>query len=53
MESERSKARTIGVDRDVVNDLQKITEELTIKLGFKPSLNQVVKYLINIYHNQG
>lgn len=42
---------TINLNRETFDMLHAVRSDLTNKLGFEPTLGQVVRHLISFYHN--
>lgn len=42
---------TINLNRDTFELLHDVRDELSGKLGFEPTLGQVVRHLISVYRN--
>lgn len=43
---------TVNLNKDTYDLLQKVREDMVLKLGFEPTNGQVVRHLISIYFGE-
>ena len=49
---EAPRYRNISVDADLVEAIHKVSERLEVQFGFRPTLSQTLRHMINVAEQQ-